>query len=221
MKVSIKRFLENEETTIGRLYLDDKFFCYTCEDQYQAVKVPDETRIPEGVYPTKLTNSPKFTPRFGHMMIEITGIPNFSFVYFHPGNTDDDTSGCVLVGDWRPPHMWKVVDSKATYDHFYALVAPHVGVGEGVTVEIVNMIRNPIPDKPVTLPDPDPKPVVVEKPLGPDVSTTLWEDLAFHVREWLRGRKDLIPKIPGRTDIIILGVVIIMAVTAIFIYRGC
>ena len=31
-------------------------------------------------------------------MIEITGLPNFSYVYIHTGNTIEDTAGCPLCG---------------------------------------------------------------------------------------------------------------------------
>lgn len=117
--------------------------------------------------------------------------------------------------------MWKVVDSNETYKRFYALVAEHVGVGEGVTVEVINMIRNPIPDPEVTLPDPDPQPVDIKKPLDPDVSTTLWEDMAFKFREWLRGRTELIPKLPSRMDLYIVGAIVVLIIVAAIMIRGC
>jgi hypothetical protein len=31
-------------------------------------------------------------------MIEITGLPNFNFVYIHTGNTIKETAGCPLCG---------------------------------------------------------------------------------------------------------------------------
>ena len=61
--------------------------------------------IPKGVFSLKLNTygakNVDYKKAFGKLhqgMIEITGLPNFSFVYIHTGNTIKDTAGCPLCG---------------------------------------------------------------------------------------------------------------------------
>ncbi len=47
MKLTVKRFADNGETTLGILYIDGVFECFTVEDQEQkGDKVKGETRVP-------------------------------------------------------------------------------------------------------------------------------------------------------------------------------
>lgn len=50
--------------------------------------------IPVGTYLCRRVQSPKFGNTF-----EITGVPGRTHVLFHKGNIDDNTEGCVLVGE--------------------------------------------------------------------------------------------------------------------------
>jgi hypothetical protein len=50
--------------------------------------------IPEGQYICKRVNSPKFGNTF-----EVTGVPGRTLILFHKGNIDDDSHGCILVGE--------------------------------------------------------------------------------------------------------------------------
>lgn len=86
------------------------------EDERRDVKVKGETCIPAGVYELDLRDSPKFSKsyyvdkdgilsqvkneRFNkpHQLIWVKDVPNFEFVLWHWGNTDDDTDACYLVG---------------------------------------------------------------------------------------------------------------------------
>ena len=74
-------------------------------DKIREVKIPSQTAIPKGVCSLKLnTHGAKnvdYKKVFGKLhqgMIEISGLPNFSFVYIHVGNTIKDTAGCPLCG---------------------------------------------------------------------------------------------------------------------------
>ena len=49
MKLTVKRFADDCETTLGILYVDGVFECFTVEDQEQTGnKIKGETRVPEG-----------------------------------------------------------------------------------------------------------------------------------------------------------------------------
>lgn len=94
-------------TTIGSLFLNGEFFCYTLEDKVRQPdksdpnylnvakwKVKGETAIPAGAYPVIVSRS----NRFQRDLPEVLGVPGFSGIRIHPGNTSEDTEGCILVG---------------------------------------------------------------------------------------------------------------------------
>lgn len=98
-QLTLIRFYSDAKSTLGMLVLNGAFLAFTIEDTYHEKKVPGETRIPAGTYPLRTRLSPKFTPRYGHLMIEIDEVPGFDYTYFHPGANALQTLGCVLVGD--------------------------------------------------------------------------------------------------------------------------
>ena len=120
-------------TSLGRLFLNGKFLCDTLEDEYRDIKVHSETRIPAGTYKVELVNSPKFSPRYGHDMLWVTNVPNFEGILIHPGNTEKDTSGCILLGR-RDQLTATLVDSRATYDSIYKILSPLVKNGLYISV---------------------------------------------------------------------------------------
>ncbi len=50
MRITLTRFASLEDASIGALYIDGRFTCFTLEDEYREAKVPGETRIPVGLY---------------------------------------------------------------------------------------------------------------------------------------------------------------------------
>lgn len=110
MNLILQRYSDNRDCTLGIL-LEKKpsgifFHCYTLEDEHRDVKLSGETRIPSGFYEIKINKieTPltlryrKKYPWFKYHL-EITGIKNFKSVYIHIGNKDEDTDGCIIVGD--------------------------------------------------------------------------------------------------------------------------
>lgn len=94
MKITVKRTFKGTEYTIGKLYIDDNYFCDTLEDTVRKVKIAGKTAIPAGSYKVKKTMS----PRFKKILPEILNVPNFAGVRIHSGNTAADTDGCLLLG---------------------------------------------------------------------------------------------------------------------------
>jgi len=105
MRTKIIRVAEGKQSTLSQLYIDDIFQCYLLEDKIRDVKIPKQTAIPKGNYTLRLNTwggmnaeyRQKF-PKLHKGMIEINGLPNFSFVYIHIGNTYLQTAGCPLCG---------------------------------------------------------------------------------------------------------------------------
>ena len=105
MESKIIRVAQGKQSTLSQLYIDGIFQCYLLEDKIREVKIASETAIPKGVYSLKLNTvgakNVNYKKAFGQVhqgMIEISGLPNFSFVYIHTGNTIKDTAGCPLCG---------------------------------------------------------------------------------------------------------------------------
>jgi len=129
MKFLINRTHFKDTYTIGDLEFDREinpsqnnweFLCNTLEDKYRDLtkeaKVPGETCIPNGTYSIKM----EYSPHFNRLMPHIQNVPFFSYIMIHPGNTDADTSGCVLVGDNKEPG--KVLDSVKSFTKFMYLL---------------------------------------------------------------------------------------------------
>ena len=111
MQLEVLRFSSEADSTNGLLFdITDgqrKFLSYTLEDEYRKEKIMSETRVPAGTYNVTLRTEGGFyqdyTERFGSDfnkgMLWVRDVPGFEYILIHIGNTDDDTSGCLLVGD--------------------------------------------------------------------------------------------------------------------------
>lgn len=87
------------DVTMGKLYINGVYECEVLEDVYRGglPKVPGRSAIPVGRYSVALTMS----PRFGRVMPLVEGVPGFTGVRIHAGNTAGDTEGCILPGRKR------------------------------------------------------------------------------------------------------------------------
>ena len=96
MNIVIKRIFCGENYSIGRLFLDGKYFCDTLEDTVRpaGVKVSGQTAVQAGTYGLELNKS----PRFGRVIPLLVEVPGFTGVRIHAGNCAADTEGCILVG---------------------------------------------------------------------------------------------------------------------------
>ena len=104
--VQVVRREYTDTTTLGELYVDGTFVCFTLEDTDRyltqdtpldtilAKKKPGHTAIPIGAYKMAITYSSRFKKR----LLIIKDVPGFTGIRFHTGNIPEDTDGCVLVG---------------------------------------------------------------------------------------------------------------------------
>ena len=130
MKLILKRIALRDTYTIGKLYIDDVYFCDTLEDKVRDLnkngkfdngekKVYSDTAIPYGIYKVDInTVSPRFKNRvwakpYGGKIPRLLNVNSFEGVLIHPGTTSKDTSGCLLVG--RNTIVGKLTQSQNTF----------------------------------------------------------------------------------------------------------
>tara|TARA_R100001086_G_C11729361_1_gene229234 strand:+ start:109 stop:699 length:591 start_codon:yes stop_codon:yes gene_type:complete len=146
VKLTVVRTQFGTDATNGLLFINGIFECYTLEDQYQAVKVMHETCIPEGTYDIKFRKTggfhAKYTERYKNAhygMLHIQDVPNFTYILIHTGNTDEHTSGCLIVGETQQDlEISKdgfIGSSTVAYKKMYAKVAGQLLQGKNVTIE--------------------------------------------------------------------------------------
>ena len=149
MKLEVIRFNKGKDATNGLLFdvTDEKrkFLCYTLEDESREKKVWGETCIPEGEYKIKFRETggyhAKYSKRFADIhkgMLHLQDVPGFEYILIHCGNTDEDTAGCLLLGDTQENNNIKengfVGKSTTAYKRVYPPIAKALESGEEVTI---------------------------------------------------------------------------------------
>jgi len=144
MKLEVIRFNYGKDSTNGILFdvtNERKFLCYTLEDESREEKVWGETCIPEGEYclgfRTVGGHHAKYTKRFADIhvgMLHVLDVPNFKYILIHCGNTDEDTAGCLLLGDSQENNSIKengfIGRSTQAYNRVYQEIAEALQEGE-------------------------------------------------------------------------------------------
>ena len=140
MKLTLKRIALRQTYTIGKLYIDDDYFCDTLEDAVRDLdkdgkfdngekKIKEKTAIPYGTYEIKWT----YSPRFKRYTPQLMNVPLVGGIRRHSGNQSKDTEGCLLLGENKKVGM--VLNSRATINKFYPLIKEACSK-EKVTIEI-------------------------------------------------------------------------------------
>ena len=133
-------------STIGELYMNGKFYCHTLEDvdrdliqtmplaDIQQIKVQNNTCIPYGKYDIIINIS----NRFKRVMPLLLLVPGFEGIRIHNGNTDADTEGCILVGNYNVLKPNWVSNSKLTFTK----LLPELQKYSSISINIIKF--NPI-----------------------------------------------------------------------------
>lgn len=127
MKLTLVRGKSTEHSTPGVLSVDDVFEAYSLEDVQHDVKIKDQTAIPAGTYDVIINMS----NRFKRLLPLLLNVPNFEGIRIHPGNTDADTSGCILVGDSHAVDF--VGSSRVAFERLFAKMQK----ADKITIEIM------------------------------------------------------------------------------------
>ena len=128
MRIELVRIAFKDTYTIGKLYVDGKYFSDVLEDVDRGLKssmteseilkkkVKGETAIPTGHYVINITYSPKYK----RMMPLLLDVKGFSGIRIHSGNSSKDTEGCLLVGKNKKVGM--VLESRDTYQRLFKMM---------------------------------------------------------------------------------------------------
>lgn len=154
MKILVDRKWPKQTYTVGRIYIDDVYFCNSLEDRDRGLKQTDslefiksrkvfaETAIPKGVYKVAMNiTSPKYSAVAWYWklcqgkMPRLLNVPGFEGILIHPGNSALDSAGCLLVG--RNTKVGQLTESKATFEKLYKKMKAAYDKGEEITIEII------------------------------------------------------------------------------------
>ena len=143
MEILIDRKWKKDSYTIGKVYIDGKYFSESLEDKDRGLtsdmsiteiknkKVYGKTCIPSGLYTILYTYSPKYK----RLMPLVDNVKGFSGIRIHSGNTAEDSLGCILLGFNK--EKGKVLQSRDTCSKFYKLIEEAIYKnGESITLKI-------------------------------------------------------------------------------------
>tara|TARA_A100001011_G_scaffold378472_1_gene443258 strand:- start:472 stop:1056 length:585 start_codon:yes stop_codon:yes gene_type:complete len=153
MKYEVLRISSGIDSTSGMLFEVNRgkrtFLAYTLEDEQRDVKVYGETRIPAGTYKLELRTvggfHTRYSGKYGAMhkgMIHVQDVPGFEYILWHAGNTDENTAGCLLLGNTQTNNRIAkdgfIGSSVDAYKFVYPRVAAAIEAGLDVEVEYID-----------------------------------------------------------------------------------
>lgn len=154
MELIVDRKWKKQSYTISNLIINGEVFCQVLEDadrgldssmtldKIKELKKPSITAIPRGTYKVTLDiYSPKFGNRAFYKEVcngkvpRLLNVKGFDGILIHAGNTNADTSGCLLVGQNKV--KGQVINSQATFRELYKLLKDKHDKGEQITIKIL------------------------------------------------------------------------------------
>ena len=135
MKLLLHRQTFSDKSSVGTLYVNGLKECHTLEDcdrhlEEGGEKVYGETAIPRNTYKVVIT----YSNRFKQPMPLLVDVPGFEGIRIHPGNTDQNTEGCILVGVGIGQD--RLYNSRQAYERLFNKLEAAEALGEEITIEI-------------------------------------------------------------------------------------
>lgn len=154
MVLKLHRKYKKQSYTIGNLYINNIFFSNTLEDtdrglddsmsseKIKELKIPSITAIPKGTYKITLDI---YSYKFGKQSFyknlcegklpRLLDVKGFEGILIHAGNTNKDTSGCILVG--MNTLKGQVTNSRDYFRKLYTRLKEAKDNGEELIIEII------------------------------------------------------------------------------------
>ena len=142
MEIKLIRKYYQAKYTIGRLYVNNRFFSDCLEPPslhltersalgtILIAKYKGYRAIPTGRYRILITRS----RRFGRWLPLLLNVKGFEGIRIHAGNKPEDTRGCILLGFNR--HKGYVLDSTRCVLTIVKMMTEAIEKGEKVFVEV-------------------------------------------------------------------------------------
>lgn len=135
MKLLLHRQTFSDKSSVGTLYVNGLKECHTLEDRDRHLeeggeKVYGETAIPRNTYKVVIT----YSNRFKQPMPLLVDVPQFEGIRIHPGNTAEDTHGCILVGVGIGQDI--LYNSRQAYERLFNKLEAAEALGEEIEIEI-------------------------------------------------------------------------------------
>lgn len=117
MHLKLTRFAYLKDCTVGRLNVGGTLF-FTIEKPWAGNQAFGSC-IPEGFYHIERYSSAKFRDAF-----EVVDVPERSKILLHRGNTADDVSGCIAIGELHTIYndQHRVTQSRLAFERLKRLV---------------------------------------------------------------------------------------------------
>lgn len=142
MELLLERKYPKNNYTIGNLFINGKFYCNIIEDVVRDInkngsfdcgefKISGHTAIPYGKYEIQVTYSPKFKRKLPLLL----NVKHFEGIRIHRGNTEKDSSGCLIPGENTKRGM--VLNSTKYELELTNLIESANKKGEKVIIEII------------------------------------------------------------------------------------
>lgn len=165
LNLQIERYSFGEKDTLGKFYINGKFYSYTLEDIHPSkgksrfeFSENAENKlyfncIPAGLYELALRTTgggmhTTYTLKYPHIhkgMLSLLHVPQMPYIFFQIGASEADTKGCIIVGE-------KIVDeanvtqargmqgSEDAYCLIYPLVADYLVKGGKVYLTVTDAV---------------------------------------------------------------------------------
>lgn len=135
MELTSTRKWYTPTSTISDLALNGERECFVLEDTVRApgVKIQNETAIGAGRFRVIVD----WSNRFRKYAFHILDVPNYTGIRMHSGNTDEDTDGCLLVGQTRALNA--VWGSHLAYVALWDKLTEQVGFSEEHGCQVFRM----------------------------------------------------------------------------------
>ena len=128
MEIGLTRVTRTGNSTIGDLTVNGISECFILEDMDRGLKqsmalreilskkIHGKTAIPAGRYEVAIS----FSNRFKKKLPLLLNVPGFEGIRIHPGNTANDSEGCLLTGKTKSTDF--VGNSRAAFATLFAKI---------------------------------------------------------------------------------------------------
>ena len=120
MDLQLKRTSFAENGIFGELQdMQGNRVAYTLEHAYQQDDGSWQPKVPAGTYTCQLGSHQLAHMTHPFQTYEITNVPGHSSILYHSGNLENDSSGCVLLGDEQTADG--LLNSRIAFNKFMVL----------------------------------------------------------------------------------------------------